>query len=133
MLCSRAFASASIIKEAIALLETPLSVILTISLFSHLSISIVPSLSVAGVNTAKMPHAPKSWSNVTEQAPSSRKYGDTAPRSQKNTSQTLLTPPVHGKLFEKRNERALSGQRSEAAHFSRVVPHTLPERVRSVS
>jgi hypothetical protein len=30
------------------------------------------------------------------------------------------------------NERALSGQRSEAAHFSRVMPHTLPERVHSL-
>src|ERR1039457_3156542 len=101
MLCSRAFASASIIKETIALLETPLSVILAISLFSHLSISIVPSLSVAGVKRAKMPHAPKSWSNVIEQAPSSRKHGNAAPRSQKNASQTLLVQPAHGELFEK--------------------------------
>jgi hypothetical protein len=31
-----------------------------------------------------------------------------------------------------KNERALLGQRSKAAHFSRVLPHTLPKRARSV-
>ena len=30
------------------------------------------------------------------------------------------------------NKRALSGQRSEAAHLSRVMPHTLPEGVHSL-
>ena len=30
------------------------------------------------------------------------------------------------------NERALSGQRSEAAHLSRVMPHTLPKGVHSL-
>ena len=35
------------------------------------------------------------------------------------------------RLGEK-NERALSGQRSEAAHFLRVLPRTLPKGVRSL-
>src|SRR5450830_123490 len=49
MFCSRALARAFSIKEAIALLEMPLLLILSISSFNHFSISIVASLSVAGV------------------------------------------------------------------------------------